>query len=138
VQKLPLVFGRRPARHLWIDPYSHCRSHLLIENSTFFKNVAILEGGVVFLEEHGSVDFRNVTMHYNTANYGGAIGVDPFSNVTVTDSTFESNSAFYSGGAIYGFLGSLTIERCRFDKHYAVYGGVAFLKVCNSFSWCYP
>lgn len=84
----------------------------------------------MFLEERGSIDFRNVDMLFNSASYGGAIGVDPFSIVAVTDGTFTGNTAIYSGGAIYGFLGTLTIQRCTFDMHSAIYGGVAFLKVC--------
>jgi len=75
------------------------KGRLVITNSAFTYNTAILVGGVIH-SENADITISNTTMSNNTAQWGGAIDLDN-SNMNLTSTTMTYNQATYRGGAIY-------------------------------------
>jgi predicted outer membrane repeat protein len=104
-------------------------SRLSVSSSTFTDNVALDQGGAIFVEGHGAggpFESNQATYEGNTAgNEGGAlfVGAPSISDATfrVWRSTFTANGALV-GGAVASDLARVQVEQSTFDGNQSVGG----------------
>ena len=98
-------------------------SDVLINGSHFSKNIAIIDGGVVYTNKNSVVTINGSYLSENIANdYGGVVLTDN-SNVTIHNSFFINNYAAI-GGVLYSTNSNITIVLSKFDGNFAEWGGV--------------
>ncbi len=107
---------------------------LIITNSTFSSNTAVVSGGGVMVSG-GSLTVSNSIFSGNSASYGG--GVRSLGGpMTITKSIFSGNSAVSYGGGIYNPVGTLAISESTFSSNTAGAGGainnIGTLTLANS------
>ena len=79
-------------------------SPVTVTNTTFEKNVAKNEGGVIYAAAGGSITAEGCTFKQNTGSTGGgAVYVEAKATVTAKDSAFDANTsgANGNGGAVH-------------------------------------
>jgi parallel beta-helix repeat protein len=80
--------------------YLETTSNILVENSTFFSNIAV-QGGAMFIQACDQVEIMKCDMDNNTAGlYAGGMYINGSSNVLIASSTFEHNRAMTSSGSV--------------------------------------
>jgi predicted outer membrane repeat protein len=89
-------------------------SALTVDNSSFFNNQAVGEGGAIYAGDSGADDPAGPVVrnsHFGSPDVpgsgnsasgnGGAVAIESISNSSVHDNTFDRNSSEASGGALY-------------------------------------
>ncbi|WP_017721297.1 DUF4347 domain-containing protein [Kamptonema formosum] len=112
----------------------HGNSELTVRNTTFENNVALVQGGGLWVGETSPVTIANSTFSGNeakdaagTGGLGGAIALNNGSNpTTITNSTFANNSAGFQGGAFWGGGASTTLKNTIVAYNTAANGGNAW------------
>ena len=91
-----------------------------INNSKFYNNTAVVDGGAVQIIGGGSnAEIFNSEFDNNVAEYGGAVSIVG-SNTDIENVTFINNNATLFGGAAY-IIGSNThIVNSKFDSNNAI------------------
>ena len=118
--------------------------YTIINNVTFTRNGATLDGGAINLRAFG-VSMNDTRYYYNTAlRNGGAVYAGGSGNDNkVNNSVFENNRALGSadegmttghGGAIDWRAGAGDIENTNFTANEAIYGGGIYLNGVSSHS----
>ncbi|MCL2156561.1 MAG: hypothetical protein FWH54_00890 [Methanobrevibacter sp.] len=108
--------------------YTFYADRIIVSNSVFKLNKAIITSGGAIFNEHGN-DFTvaNCKFEENFAEiYGGAVDTFWGDRVTFFNNIFIENTAGF-GGAIFNEHGNdITIEKCEFTKNKAFYGGAFY------------
>jgi len=94
----------------------HGNSELILRNSTFAGNLALSQGGGLWIGETSPTTITNTTFSANRADdgagggLGGAVMVTTNNSATtITHSTFAYNEAGFMGGAFYAGDQSITL-----------------------------
>ena len=108
---------------------------LTVEDSQFYSNNAINNGGAVFVQQ-GNLSVDNSYFDNNTADYrGGAIFLlDNMANsasANIGNSQFYNNNALDYGGAIFATYYILSINDSDFENSHASEGG-------GIYAYCIP
>lgn len=79
---------------------------VLLKDSVFANNSAVLQGGAIWAGESGAITMDNVTISGNratdpTAGYGGGIKISNSRGMTIKNSTIVYNTAGEIGGGIF-------------------------------------
>lgn len=108
--------------------YTTARDFVMIGNDT--TNTIISGGGTTHMYRlTGEVEFNGVKFQDGLASQGGAIYVDNNGIVEFKDCMFQNNTATTgNGGAIYNFyLGKFSAYNCQFYKNTATAGGAIYI-----------
>jgi hypothetical protein len=79
-------------------------------------------GGMLMIENWGSLTLANCTFYDNYASYGGGIYND-WSVPVLRDCTFEANSALQGAGMYNHYMGDAELTGCSFAGNWASHGG---------------
>ena len=105
-------------------------SNLSLVDSTFFNNMAVERGGVLWIFGPGEnmVTVAWSTFENNTAQFGGVVYGEG-SYATLKSSRFQHNSAKLNGGVVYdAYGGTCSVDNCTFLYNTAQnHGGVVAL-----------
>jgi len=91
------------------------------ENVTVAGNTANWGGGIGFLGTVAEINNSTISENYSSG-LGGGIGADE-SVLTIKNSTFVRDTAILHGGAIHKWIGSLILSNCTFNENAGEWGG---------------
>ena len=104
----------------------------ILDGTTISDCSATGNGGVLYIQHHGSLTVKNKSKIENcTAGGEGAFVATADTKkptITVTDSTIDGCVATGYGGVISMYLGSVSFENCTVTNSAAKTGGLAFVR----------
>ena len=133
IMKSNFTLGSKAGMDFWY--FYNNEAEVIIENCYFSHNF-VGYGGGVYIESRGigTIEFRNCTMHNNTALiYGGGVYIRSYGNgnIEFLDCAIYNNIALQYGGAVYFRLhggGSFEFGNCALYNNTALkYGGGFFI-----------